>query len=132
MDRTATCQCGSLRVQVTGEPDAVIACSCLACQRRTGSVLHVSATFPEGAVVAIDGPETVYQRPSEAEGTISFHLCPTCGTTVYWPEGDAGATGIAVGCFADSTFPPPTTSFWSVTEHPWLGLPTTITRHAAG
>jgi hypothetical protein len=122
--RTARCQCSQLTITVAGEPSAVLACSCLACQRRTGSVLHVSASYPADAVIAIAGNETLFARPSESEGTITFHLCPTCGTTVYWYEGpQAEAVGIAVGCFADPNFPPPTVAYHALQAHPWIGLP---------
>jgi hypothetical protein len=36
MTRTAHCSCGALRVEVSADPDAVIACDCGECQRRTG------------------------------------------------------------------------------------------------
>ena len=53
-----------------------------------------------------------------------FYFCPDCGTSVYWisdkrPE----HLGVAVGCFADPTFLPPTRSVWEESKLPWLGLP---------
>jgi len=131
--RTARCQCEQLAITVSGEPTAVLACSCLACQRRTGSVLHVSATFPSRAIVEIHGEETLYARTSESEGVVTFHLCPTCGSTVYWYEGSGESeVGIAVGCFADPGFPAPTAAYHARAAHPWVGLPPGIERHDDG
>jgi hypothetical protein len=48
MTRTAHCSCGALRVEVAGEPDAVVACHCGQCQRRTGSVFGVGAFGDSG------------------------------------------------------------------------------------
>ena len=44
MTRTAHCSCGALRVEVSADPDAVVACHCGECQRRTGSVFGRSVT----------------------------------------------------------------------------------------
>jgi hypothetical protein len=47
-----------LRVEVSADPDAVVACHCGECQRRTGSVFGVGAYFKkehahaEGVVIA--------------------------------------------------------------------------------
>jgi hypothetical protein len=56
VDKTAQCQCGSLRVTVTGEPTVVNACHCKACQRRTGAVMHSGVYFNK-SLVRIEGAE---------------------------------------------------------------------------
>ena len=53
--REATCHCGQLRLEVTGEPFAVSICNCLACQRRTGSAFGMQAGF-RADQVQIGGP----------------------------------------------------------------------------
>ena len=129
MERTACCQCGSLRATVmTGEPVAVNVCHCKACQRRTGAVMHSGAYFDKSQV-RIEGPEKTYTRDATEGRTISFHFCPTCGSSVYWhldlrPQ----HYGIAVGVFADPGFPPPSYSVWEETKHAWVTLPDGI-RH---
>ena len=52
---------------------------------------------------------------------LRMHFCPECGTTVYW-EADRlpQHLGIAVGAFADPSFPAPTNSVWERTRHPWV------------
>ena len=43
---------------------------------------------------------------------------------VYWDsEKRPEYLGIAVGCFADLSFPAPTLSCWEESQHSWLGLP---------
>ena len=51
---------------------------------------------------------------------VSFHFCPSCGSTIYWqlaayPEFIA----VALGMFADPTYPTPKISVWERTRHPW-------------
>jgi len=48
--KTAACACGKLTVTVTAPPQTVHACSCLDCQRGSGSAFSYSAFFPDSAV----------------------------------------------------------------------------------
>jgi hypothetical protein len=122
--RTARCSCGNLRVHVTGEPDVVTACNCLACQRRTGSAFGLGAYYPAARVVAIDGAATSYARASDAGRSLDFRFCPSCGTTVYWTlEMRPGHVGIAVGCFGDREFVAPDRVVWTEHRHRWLTYP---------
>jgi hypothetical protein len=120
MQRTAQCSCGSVRVVAEGEPSAVVACHCLECQRRTGSVFGVGAYFPE-ARLTLSGETKQFARPTESGAQFVTHFCPTCGTSVYWRAGKlSGLVGIAVGAFADPSFPLPQRSVWEQSRHPWV------------
>ena len=129
MERTACCHCGSLRATVGGEPTVVNVCHCKACQRRTGAVMHSGVYFNKSQV-RIEGPEKIYTRDVEGvRRKISFHFCPTCGSSVYWHlDLRPDHYGIAVGAFADPDFPPPTLSVWEQTKHSWINLPEGIQR----
>jgi len=45
--------------------------------------------------------------------TLPFRFCPKCGSTVYW-TGDSfpGLVVVAIGTFADPSFPAPAISVW--------------------
>ena len=119
MERTATCSCGSVRVVARGEPSSVVACHCLECQRRTGSVLGVGAYFPEEKVT-VSGVTTEFVRPTDSGNQFSTHFCAKRGTSVYWSSGkNPGLVGVAVGAFADPSFPAPARSVWEQSMHPW-------------
>lgn len=106
MERTACCHCGSLRATVSGEPVIVNVRHCNACQRRTGAIMHSGVYFNK-SLVRIEGSEKIYTRDVEGTPrTISFHFCPTCGSSVYWHlDLRPDDYGIAVGGFADPDFP---------------------------
>jgi hypothetical protein len=64
------------------------------------------------------GRSTTRQFPNDSEkpsefrscdsGGVTYHFCPVCGSTVYWELAIAPEfLGVAVGTFADPTFPPP-------------------------
>jgi hypothetical protein len=120
MSRMAHCCCGSLWVEVSGEPMIVAACHCEECQRRTGAPYGVGAYF-ERTQVRAEGTSKVYVRNGQEDRKLRMHFCPECGSTVYW-EADRFPEhlGVAVGAFADPSFPAPTNSVWERTRHPWV------------
>lgn len=117
--RVATCSCGQLRVTCVGEPPRVSICHCLDCQKRTGSVFAVQARFARENVT-IAGDSSQWTRKGDSGGGATFHFCSTCGATVYWrPEASLELIYVAVGAFADSSFPPPTISVYEERQHAW-------------
>jgi len=124
MSRTAACSCGQLTVTIAGEPDYVAACSCLECQKSTGSVFGVSTYWPKAAVASIVGNSTCWRRGSSAGRWIDNYFCPVCGSTLYWyMEGAPASIGVSAGNFADPAFPPPTYAVWCESKHPWVTFP---------
>ena len=120
--RTASCSCGQLRIEVEGEPRGVGICHCLACQQRTGSVFAALASFP--APFEVSGTATEYVRVGDQGARFKFRFCPVCGTTVFHTEeGDDRSVSVAVGAFADPSFPPPRVSVYDGRRHPWVKLP---------
>ena len=118
----ASCQCGELTVTLHGQPEAVVACHCIACQRRTGSVFGVLAFYPDERA-RIDGAATRFARPGASGDAFETFFCPVCGSTVYvrtarHPDG----IGIAVGAIGDPLFPPPVRSIWENTMHGWVSI----------
>ena len=128
--RDATCSCGQLRLEVTGEPARVSICHCLACQRRTGSAFGVQARFAADQV-EVSGRYHDYARTSDEpdQQVHVFHFCPECGATVFYTEPDrADVVAVPVGAFADPSFPAPTIAIYEERRHAWVGLPDSIQR----
>jgi hypothetical protein len=131
MTRTAACSCGQLTVTVSGEPDAVAACSCRECQKSTGSVFGVSTYWPKSALQSIAGGATCWRRSSWKGRWIDNYFCPVCGSTVYWyAESLPDSIGICAGNFADPAFPAPTYAVWCESKHPWVTFPAGCQQHA--
>ncbi len=126
--REATCHCGQLRLEVTGDPFAVSICNCLACQRRTGSAFGIQAGFKAGQV-QVTGDFSDFARISDEADRKEhvFHFCPACGSQVFYTEpSEPDLVVVSVGSFADPTFPPPTESGYDTRRHPWVHLPDSI------
>jgi hypothetical protein len=63
-------------------------------------------------------------RQGDSGGKIYQHFCLECGTTLFWDAEYAPEFRIvAIGCFADPTFPPPQVAWYDRSRHPWLTLP---------
>ncbi len=132
MECIARCHCGALQATVRGQPEWVNVCRCRACQRRTGSVLHTGAYF-RCTQVDIGGVSKIFARGADSGYEIHFHFCPQCGSNVYWQASRfSHHYGIAVGAFADPTFPLPSFSVWEASMHTWLSLAPAIERFAEG
>lgn len=124
MNRKAKCSCGSLQIELHGEPKLVVTCNCFKCQKRTGSVFGVGAYFDCDQVVGNTGDGKIYQDMSEAGKTVNRTFCPNCGSTVYWDaEFQPNRVGVAVGCFEDPQFPEPILSAWTRSKHSWVIYP---------
>ena len=132
MERTAQCACGSVRVVASGEPGSVVACHCIDCQRRTGSVFGVGAYYAQENV-SVTGATREFVRPTDAGHQFFTYFCPTCGTSVYWRSGkNPGLVGIAVGAFADASFSPPIRSVWERSMHEWVSVGSAATHFPKG
>ncbi|SCB58785.1 Glutathione-dependent formaldehyde-activating enzyme [Rhizobium aethiopicum] len=74
--------------------------------------------------MTIEGDRRIFERDAAQGRKVRFHFCPNCGTSLY-SEGDfnPGLCIVAVGAFADLSFPPPLISFYEGSRHDWFQLP---------
>lgn len=127
--RTASCSCGQLKIEVSGEPRGVGVCHCLACQQRTGSVFAALAGF--SGEFKVTGEATEYVRTGDQGAQFRFRFCPVCGSNVFHTEeGVSGIVSVAVGAFGDPGFTPPQVSVYDCRRHSWVQLPAGIRVHA--
>jgi hypothetical protein len=104
-------------------------CHCLACQRRTGSVFGAQARFRREQVTKIEGKSSTFTRAADSSNTVTFHFCPSCGATVYWELSDfPDVLAVAIGTFADPSFPAPTISVFERRQHLWAHI-AVVTEH---
>lgn len=129
--RQPSCSCGQLRLTCEDEPVRIAMCHCLACQQRTGSVFGVQARFRRDQVISIEGVSTPFVRTGDSGGRITFHFCPTCGSTVYFELARLpDFITVPVGAFAHPPFPRPTVSIYEKRKHPWVVMPDLEIDHA--
>jgi hypothetical protein len=81
-----------------------------------------SAFRPGSIMIAsrVRGNASQYARVADSGNRLTFNFCPVCGPTVYWKSEVApDLIAVAVGAFADQTFPAPDYSVWERTRHAW-------------
>jgi hypothetical protein len=124
MDRTAVCSCGQLSVTVSGDPAMHGICSCLECQKTSGSAFSYSGYWPNAAVQRISGRSTVWRRSSDSGRWADTYFCPVCGSTVYgYSEFAPDAINISIGNFAAPDFAVPSYAGWCKYKHAWVEVP---------
>lgn len=80
----------------------------------------------------VTGNATEYVRTGDQGARFRFRFCPVCGSTVFHTEEgheDRGVS-VAVGAFADPSFPPPEDSVYDSRRHAWVQLPASLATHA--
>ena len=122
--REAACSCGQLKISLSGEPQRVSSCHCLACQRRTGAVFGSTSFWRKSQILSTEGESRSFRRQADSGNWLTFQFCPECGSTVFWEnESSPETVSVAVGSFADPTFPAPVRTVWTESKHGWLQFP---------
>jgi len=121
--RQASCRCGQLKAELTGEPVRVSVCHCLDCKKRSGSAFAVQARWPEEQV-RVEGTSKTWSHHADSGNRITHHFCPECGSTVHFRiEGKFdGMVAIPAGAFDDPYFLEPRFSVWEERKHDWVEI----------
>ena len=128
----AECQCGQLSVELPGPTPVVVACHCIACQRRSGSPFGVIAYYPADQIT-IKGNSRHFERPTDEGNIFGAFFCPTCGSTVYAQSGKHPTMiGVPVGAIGDPEYPAPVRSVWEQSMHRWVMVPGEIQHFPMG
>lgn len=115
-----TCQCGAIRVTLTGEPTDVTLCHCSTCQKAGG-----------GAFMAAVGSRRQQMAIADSAGTLAYwrsgpgtrrSFCARCGTPVGFHQDDTQRDRITVwrGLFDDPTALVPTRQIWTDSRPEWV------------
>lgn len=79
---SARCACGQIGLSVAGKVASMFMCSCLDCQRATGTG-HSTVVLVPSANLHVEGVTKTYARPADSGATFTRHFCPECGTPLY-------------------------------------------------
>lgn len=100
IDVTARCACDRVQMSVRGSVVSMLMCSCLDCQRATGSG-HASVALVPAEALAVAGDIKSFDRSSDSGATFTRYFCPECGTPLYGHSSRApDIRMVAVGFFA--------------------------------
>ncbi len=121
--RTASCRCGHLKAEVTGDPVRVSVCHCLDCKRRSGSAFAAQARWPEEQV-RISGKSKTWSHLADSGNRLTHHFCPECGSNVHYRIANKfdGLIAIPIGAFDDPFTLSPRFSVWEKRKNDWVEI----------
>ncbi|KKC35485.1 hypothetical protein WH87_15510 [Devosia epidermidihirudinis] len=97
---TTRCDCGAVKLTAKGRIVSMFLCSCLNCQRITGSG-HASPVVLPADAVSLIGATKSHSRTADSGAIFTRHFCPECGTTLYAASSRAPALRLVpAGLFA--------------------------------
>lgn len=80
MSHQGGCQCGTVRYEVSGEPQHAVLCHCSDCRKSAGAPAVAWAAFAEEDFRLTQGEATTFN----SSGASMRSFCPKCGTGVYF------------------------------------------------
>tara|TARA_R110002124_G_scaffold63350_48_gene173671 strand:+ start:59493 stop:60035 length:543 start_codon:yes stop_codon:yes gene_type:complete len=131
IDIAATCACGAMEMAVSGPVVSMFMCSCLDCQRATGTG-HATVALTPAAALLITGAPKSFARPSDSGAVFTRHFCPECGTPLYGQSSRApDIRMIAIGFFAgQNAWYQPNQLIFARSQQEWDLVADHLPRHA--
>lgn len=100
LDLSAHCACGAVQVALKGKIASMFMCSCIDCQRATGTG-HSSVALVPLEALSIEGEVKRFSRSADSGANFTRSFCPQCGTAIYAQSSRAPSLRmLPVGLFA--------------------------------
>ncbi len=97
----ARCPCGSVMLELRGEPLGQVYCHCDDCQRAHGAAYVPRAIFPRDAVLILSGV-----TGSWVNRTRTMIICAECGSHLYGEQDGSPFRGVNAALFPQGKFIP--------------------------
>jgi hypothetical protein len=95
------CNCGDVKLEISGDPVAMFYCHCDDCQKVHGAAYVPIAMFPAGAVKIVAGDPNTWALKSTPRFT-----CKKCGTRLFNEASAFGLRGLIGHLLPKGTFKP--------------------------
>lgn len=97
--KTGSCLCGSVKFELHGPFDPVVACHCTQCRKQTGNYWS-STRSADSDLKFISNDTLTWYRTSEAA---QRGFCQACGSTLFWKADGRSTTSICAGSIDGKT-----------------------------
>lgn len=100
----AGCLCGSVQLEISGDPAVQAFCHCESCRRWLSAPLHAAALWPSTSVTVAKGAAdlVVYKRTEASHR----QFCRNCGAAVMVVHPNMGMTDVPAGSVAGLSYAP--------------------------
>ena len=97
----ATCNCGAVRLEISGQPVAQFFCHCDDCQTVHGAAYVPIVMFPADTVKIVAGAPSTWALKHNPRAA-----CGTCGTRLYAEPPGYGVRGVVASLLPKGVFKP--------------------------
>lgn len=122
--REGGCLCGEVRYRVPAQPEEVVVCHCLNCQKQAGSAFSVVAFFKRDAL-QLTGELQTYEDRGTSGQRVYRKFCGNCGSPVVTDTDSAPEMGlifIKAGTLDEVDDLKPSVHVWTSRKQCWLTL----------
>jgi len=100
----ATCACGAVELEITGEPAVQAYCHCNSCRSWLSAPIHAAALWPAPNVKVVKGAEnlSLYKRTEASHR----QFCKRCGAAVLVGHPDMAMTDVPAGNVVGLSYSP--------------------------
>lgn len=95
MKRTGGCQCGAVRYESSGEPQALYVCHCAECRKQSASAFGMSLVVARSGLRVTRGTPGFWTRRADSGRHVRCAFCPDCGSRL-WHERQAIAETVTI------------------------------------
>lgn len=129
LEQFASCACGGVSLRVSGPVVSMLLCSCLDCQKATGTG-HSAVVMLAQSDVTITGNIKSFTRTADSGALFTRSFCPDCGTPLGGTSSRApNHVLLPVGLVgADSGWFVPSQLIFARSHHDWDTVPD-VPRH---
>jgi len=102
--RSGGCLCGTVRIEIRGEPAAMAYCHCESCRGWLGAPVHAASLWPTPNVTVVEGGDhlAVFKRTESSHRS----FCTACGAPVLIRHPALGLTDVPAGSISGFTYDP--------------------------
>ncbi len=89
------CQCGAVRYEISGEPQALYVCHCRECQKQSASAFGISLMVPSAGFRLTQGAVRSWSRLADSGRRRRCLFCAECGSRL-WHEAEPAEETLSV------------------------------------
>jgi hypothetical protein len=118
LTQSGRCHCGTIRFELSGNPDHVALCHCMDCRRAAGAPVVAWAGFKEDRLRVTQGTPKV----RNSSGVTFRSFCADCGTGLFYRNAEflPGTVEVQLATLDDPEAFPPTANIQTAERLRWM------------
>jgi hypothetical protein len=127
--RQGGCQCGNVRLTVSGEPQALYICHCLECRKQSASAFGMSLQMRRDCLALTNGTPRFWSRDTASGRRLECAFCPDRGSRLWHQMGETSRTvTVKAGCLDETVDATAAIHIWFKRKLPGIVIPDNAVR----